>query len=84
MDGTYRGADWQAEVKKAYGVDLEVVQNEPGMKGFVVQAKRWVVERTFGWLVQARRLVREYEKLAASAEAMVKWALIRLLVRCLA
>ena len=84
VDGTYRGVDWHAAVKQEYGIDLEVVQNEPGVKGFVVQAKRWVVERTFGWLVQARRLVREYEKLAASAEAMVKLALIRLLVRHLA
>ena len=84
VDGTYRGADWHAAVQKDYGIALEVVQNEPGVKGFVPQAKRWVVERTFGWLVQARRLVREYEKLAASTEAMIKLALIRLLVRRLA
>lgn len=84
VDGTYRGADWHAAVKKDYGIELEVVQNEPGVKGFVPQAKRWVVERTFGWLVQARRLVREYEKLAASTEAMIKLALIRLLLRRLA
>ena len=84
VDGTYQGVDWHAEVKKDYGIELEIKKNEPGVKGFVPQAKRWVVERTFGWLVQARRLVREYEKLAASTEAMINLALIRLLVRRLA
>jgi putative transposase len=84
VDGTYQGKDWHEEVKKDYGIELEIKKNEPGVKGFVPQAKRWVVERTFGWLVQARRLVREYEKLASSTEAMINLALIRLLVRRLA
>ena len=59
VDGTYCGAQWHEEVQAEYGIELEVMKNEPGVKGFVVQAKRWVVERTFGWLMQARRLVRE-------------------------
>ena len=63
VDGTYRGEAWHREVKERYGIELEVKKNETGVKGFVVQAKRWVVERTFGWFVQSRRLVREYEKL---------------------
>ena len=84
VDGTYRGVDWHAEVKEQYGIELEVKQNEPGVKGFVAVAKRWVVERTFGWLVQSRRLVREYEKLAESTEAMIHLTMIRILVRRLA
>ncbi len=84
VDGTYRGAAWHAEVAEQYGIELEVKQNEAGVKGFVVVAKRWVVERTFGWLVQARRLVREYEKLAESTEAMIHLAMIRILVKRLA
>lgn len=81
VDGTYRGADWHAEVKKEYGIELEVKQNETGVKGFVPQAKRWVVERTFGWFTQARRLVREYEKLPESSEAMIYLAMSRILLR---
>jgi len=84
VDGTYRGVEWHAEVKADYGIELEVKQNEPGVKGFVAVAKRWVVERTFGWLVQSRRLVREYEKLAESTEAMIHLTMIRILVRRLA
>ncbi|MCY7345624.1 MAG: IS5 family transposase, partial [Pyrinomonadaceae bacterium] len=84
VDGTYRGVEWHAEVKADYGIELEVKQNEPGVKGFVAVAKRWVVERTFGWLVQSRRLVREYEKLAGSTEAMIHLTMIRILVRRLA
>ena len=81
VDGTYRGVAWHTEVKEQYGIELEVRKNKTGVKGFVVQAKRWVVERAFGWLVQSRRLVREYEKLAESTEAMIHLTMIRILVR---
>ncbi len=84
VDGTYRGATWHAEVKEQYGIELEVKNNDTGVKGFVVQAKRWVVERTFGWFVQSRRLVREYEKLTDSTEAMIHLTMIRILVKRLA
>lgn len=84
VDGTYRGAEWHKEVKRDYGIELEVSKNPEGVKGFIVQAKRWVVERTFGWSIQARRLAREYEKLAESSEAMIHLNMIRLLVKRLA
>ena len=84
VDGTYCGVDWYAEVKKEYGIELEVSKNPEGVKGFVAVAKRWVVERTFGWSIQARRLAREYEKLAESSEAMMYLMMIRILVRRLA
>ncbi len=81
VDRTYRGAEWHKEVKRDYGIELEVSKNPEGVKGFIVQAKRWVVERTFGWSIQARRLAREYEKLAESSEAMMYLTMIRILVR---
>ena len=84
VDGTYRGKDWHAEVKADYGIELEVKKNETGVKGFIAVAKRWVVERTFGWFVQSRRLVREYEKLTDSTEAMIHLTMIRMLVKRLA
>ena len=84
VDGTYRGEAWHREVKEEYGIELEVKKNETGVKGFVAVAKRWVVERTFGWFVQSRRLVREYEKLPESTEAVIHLTMIRMLVRRLA
>ena len=53
-------------------------------KGFQVLPRRWVVERTFAWLSQNRRLSRDYERLCATSEAFVYAAMIRLMVRRLA
>jgi putative transposase len=58
-----------------------VVRKLAGQKGFVVQPKRWIVERTFGWLGRSRRLSREYERTTASSEAFIKVAMIHLMVR---
>jgi putative transposase len=51
------------------------------LRGFRVLPRRWVVERTFSWLGQNRRMSKDYEKLCASAEAFVYVAMIRLMVR---
>ena len=48
---------------------------------FVLLPKRWVVERTFGWLMNHRRLVRDYELLPKSAEAIIYIAMIRNMLR---
>jgi putative transposase len=53
-------------------------------RGFVVLPRRWVVERTFSWLGQNRRMSKDYERLCASAEAFVYAAMTRLMVRRLA
>jgi putative transposase len=60
---------------------LEVVQADPGRKGFVVQRKRWIVERTFGWLNRSRRLSKDYEQSVESSRAFVQIAMIHLMVR---
>lgn len=52
--------------------------------GFQVQRKRWVVERTFGWLIRFRRLARDYEGLPSSSEALIQIAAIRLFLTRLA
>ncbi len=49
--------------------------------GFVVIPRRWVVERTFAWLGQARRLSKDYERLPATSEAMIYVAMSRLMLR---
>jgi transposase len=46
--------------------------------------RRWVVERTFGWLVRSRRLARDYERLTTNSETMIKIAMIRLMATRLA
>ena len=73
--------DW---AKETYGVEVEVVQREPGAEGFVLEPRRWVVERTFAWITQCRRLGKDYEVLPASSEAMIYIAMTRLMVRRLA
>jgi len=62
------------------GITLVIVGRIPGTKGFVVLPRRWVVERTFGWLGRWRRLSRDYEHLPEVSEAMVTLAMIRLMV----
>lgn len=71
-------ADWFWEVG---GWDLEIVHGEEGQRGFKVQAKRWIVERTLGWLNQYRRLSKDYEELPSSSEAMLRIAMIHLMLK---
>ena len=54
---------------------IEVVRKLEGQQGFAVQPRRWVVERTFGWLIRWRRLVRDYEKRIDVSQNMVYLAL---------
>jgi transposase len=58
------------------GVDVEIVTKDPQVKGFVVIKRRWVVERTLGWLMQHRRLARDYETLPTTSENMIRIAMI--------
>jgi len=53
-------------------------------KGFVVLPRRWVVERTFSWIDQNRRMSKDYERLTATSEAFIYVAMTRLMVRRLA
>ena len=70
--------------KEEAGVDLEIVKRPEGTKGFVVQPKRWIVERTFGWLNGYRRLSKDYEATTQSSETMIYLAMIDLMVARLA
>ena len=63
---------------------LQPVLRPEGQKGFVVLPRRWVVERTFAWLTQCRRLGKDYERLPVSSEAMIYLAMTRLMLRRLA
>jgi putative transposase len=67
-----------------FGLALVVVRRAAGTTGFVVQPRRWVVERTLGWLGRWRRLSKDYEALPEVSEAMVTLAMIRLMLHRLA
>jgi putative transposase len=98
VDQGYRGEflDW---VSQRFGVTLQVVARRdggrrarwlppgaelPAVPAFAVVPRRWVVERTFGWLGRHRRLSKDYEFLPATSEALIYLAMCQLLVRRLA
>lgn len=83
-DGGYTGADFKEWVRKLTGWVLEVVKRSDDVKGFRVLPRRWVVERTFGWLGRFRRLSKEYEQLPATSESMISAAMSRLMLTRLA
>lgn len=66
------------------GWELEVKTREPGVKGFAVLPKRWVVERTFAWQGRCRRHSRDYERRTDSSESMIRVSSLHLMLRRLA
>lgn len=72
-DGGYTGklVNEVAAIARQRKVKLEIVKRSDDVKGFKILPKRWIVERTFGWLIQSRRLVRDYEVLTEHSEAMI-------------
>lgn len=85
VDGGYSGPDFGQWVKtQRPKLEVEVVKRSDDMKGFHVLHRRWVVERTFGWFMRHRRLVRDYETTETSAAAWAYIAMIRIQLRRLA
>ena len=82
-DGGYAGklVGW---VQAFCGWVLQIVKRTDDVKGFKLLPYRWVVERTFGWLGRNRRLSKDYEGRTDTSEAMIYWAMTRLMVRRLA
>ena len=78
-DGAY--AHILDAVRQQFGWVLDIVRRPEGAKGFQVLPRRWVVERTFGWLGRYRRLSRDFEHTVQSSEAMVYVASIRRMLK---
>ena len=76
VDQGYTGEN-AAQQGSDHGIKLEVVKHTEAKKGFVLLPRRWVVERTFGWLGRFRRLTRDYERLA---EVLAGWHWLAFLV----
>lgn len=74
VDGGYKNAFLQHAA--GCGITFEVVSKIEGQTGFTPLPRRWVVERTLGWLMLHRRLARDYETLPERSATMIHWAMI--------
>ena len=82
-DGGYTGklAGW---IKEKFHWILQIVKRPEERKGFVLLPRRWVVERTFSWFNQYRRLSKDYEYMTNTSESMIYVAMSKLMLRPLA
>jgi putative transposase len=85
-DQAYRGdlGAWLWGLRPWRKVRLESVKRPEGTKGFLLLPKRWLVERTCAWLARYRRLSKDYEYFTQTSEAMIRVAMIHLMIRRLA
>jgi transposase len=74
-DNGYNGRPLEKYARAVAAITVEVVART-SPHSFQVLRRRWVVERTFGWLMRYRRLARDYERTTANAEAMIYWATV--------
>jgi transposase len=79
VDGGYR--QHLVEHAATLGIDMHIVRRDPTTRGFSVLPRRWTVERTLGWLMNHRRLARDYEAHSHRSEAMINLAMINLMTR---
>ena len=82
VDKGYLGKNFSTESAKVNQAQVEVIEKK--QKKFEVLPRRWVVERTFAWLAQNRRLIVEHQQLPEISEAMIYTAMCRLMLRRLA
>jgi putative transposase len=83
-DGGYTGQDFCAWVVEHCGWLVEIVKRSDDAEGLVVLPRRWVVERTFGWLYRFRRLSKDYEVLPETSEAWIYAAMVCIMLQRLA
>jgi putative transposase len=83
-DRVYRGPQLLAAIADCGPWTIEIVQRPPGVKGFQLLPRRWVVERTFAWIGRCRRLAKDFEATIASETAWLLLAHLRMISRRLA
>ena len=81
VDQGYSGKNFANAVKQVCGTHVQVEVIKRQSKEFERLPKRWIVERTFGWLNRFRRLSKDYELLTTMSEGMIFGSLIRLMTR---
>jgi transposase len=79
-DAGYQGPKMAAAVERTGPWQVQVVRRRDQHR-FVVLPKRWIVERTIGWISHHRRLARDFERLVRCAAAFVRLAMIRIMMR---
>jgi transposase len=80
-DSGYQGPKFQQGLKRVCRqINVQIVKRSDAGK-FMVLPKRWIVERTIGWLNRCRRLAKDWECLNRNALAFLRWAAIRMMVR---
>ena len=80
-DSSYQGSKFQQGLRHVCGqINVEIVKRSDIGK-FVVLPKRWIVERTIGWLNRCRRLAKDWECLNRNGLAFLRWASVRIMVR---
>ena len=84
VDGAYAGEKLAGWLEEQGGWELQIVERGREAKRFEVLPRRWIVERTFSWLIRNRRLSKDYERLVQTSETFIKVAMIRLMLRRLA
>ena len=82
-DSSYEGA-LEEIAQTCYSRELEIVKRAPESTGFVVQKRRWIVERTLAWLGTYRQLSKEYVADPESSEALIYLTMTHLMLRRLA
>ena len=83
-DSGYQGPRARQAVRRSGRWRIQIVKRSDRTNGFVVEAKRWIVERTLAWISRNRRLARDFENLARTARALIYLAMIKLMLRRLA
>lgn len=84
VDQGYSGPNFKRAVQQVCGESVRVEVIERESKEFEVLPKRWIVERSFGWMNRYRRLSKDYELYTESSKAMIYGSFIRLMTRRLA
>jgi transposase len=81
-DGAYQGPIFRNAIRRLLPqVEVDIVKRSDAATSFVVLPKRWVVERSIGWLNRCRRLAKDWECLNSKGLAFLRWASIRLMLR---
>ena len=80
FDGAYTGEDFAGKIKDLVGAEVEIVKRSE-MLTFAVIPKRWIVERSFGWLDKCRLLWKNCERYLSSTLAAIKFAFLSVLLR---
>ena len=80
-DGAYSGEELASWCEEEGGWHLVVVERNGEARGFKILPKRWIVERTFSWLIRNRRLSKDFERMVQSSETFIEVAMIRPILR---